>query len=398
MDHELGRQPSHQLRRPPCWRRASYPAPTLSSAILLRFCYRFRFDERTRVYQVRGVADGDTDNDGLPDTWERANELDPARSSDACGNPDRDLYSNIEEYRYGLNPQLYDLRADRLHQHDPGGEFQQLDRRRQQHAPGYQPALHLVVQETTLVSRARAGSSSPPTAAGPSTGAMPTRPSPTSRSAAPPIPTPSTPGLRIRSTALTASRSTRRRGITPSCWPTRIPTGMACQTGGSRRWWGPDAGGPAGNPDGDLYLNYEEYLYNTSISVWNPPQANVTTMAVAGTMNGWKTVSNMTLVYHHTWRCETNLVQPAGMEFKFAANNGWTFNWGDGDQVDQDVPLGGTAHSNAANIKANGMLGGLYWFTFRDDTAEYSLDYSPYRAFLSPGAAPGPRTGWSCAG
>lgn len=351
-------------------------------------CYRFRFNERTRVYQVRGVADGDTDNDGLPDTWERVSGLDPARSSDAYGNPDRDLYSNTEEYRYGLNPQLYDppltaytsmTLVASFNNWTVGANNMRQDTNRH----------YTWWCETTLVSRARAEFKFAANGRWPINWGdadqvvtnIPVSGTADSNAANAWIAHPLNGTYRF-----TFNEATRDYSV--------VLADLDTDGDGMPDWWeqatlgNPTQVDPAGNPDGDLYLNYEEYLYNTAISVWNPPQANYTCMAVAGTMNGWKTVSNMTLVYHHTWRCETNLVQPAGMEFKFAANNGWTFNWGDADQADQDAPFSGTANSNATNIKANGILSGLYWFTFRDDTAEYSLDYSPYYTILSQGAAP----------
>ena len=44
----------------------------------------------------------DTDNDGMPDDWERSVQLDPASARDAVGDRDGDGYTNIEEYLNGL--------------------------------------------------------------------------------------------------------------------------------------------------------------------------------------------------------------------------------------------------------------------------------------------------------
>lgn len=44
-----------------------------------------------------GSAPLDSDNDGMPDAWERARGLDPARA-DGAADRDRDGYSNLEEY------------------------------------------------------------------------------------------------------------------------------------------------------------------------------------------------------------------------------------------------------------------------------------------------------------
>jgi hypothetical protein len=52
--------------------------------------------------EIHRSADFDTDNDGLPDWWEKAKNLDPNSDaedfSDANGDTDNDGYTNIEEY------------------------------------------------------------------------------------------------------------------------------------------------------------------------------------------------------------------------------------------------------------------------------------------------------------
>lgn len=49
-----------------------------------------------------GVPPTDTDRDGMPDAWERANKLNPKNGTDARGDADGDGYTNIEEYINGL--------------------------------------------------------------------------------------------------------------------------------------------------------------------------------------------------------------------------------------------------------------------------------------------------------
>ncbi len=68
---------------------------------------RITFNDLTRGYRIEPAPEADRDLDGLPDDWETAHGLDPD-VSDAAGNPDHDVYSNLEEYQNGTDPQVYD--------------------------------------------------------------------------------------------------------------------------------------------------------------------------------------------------------------------------------------------------------------------------------------------------
>lgn len=47
----------------------------------------------------------DSDGDGMPDQWEKDNDLNPEDASDAALDSDGDIYTNIEEYLNGTDPQ-----------------------------------------------------------------------------------------------------------------------------------------------------------------------------------------------------------------------------------------------------------------------------------------------------
>ena len=68
---------------------------------------RFTFNDLTKGYRIEPAPEPDRDLDGLPDEWETAHGLDPDMA-DAVGNPDHDVYSNLEEYLNGTDPQVYD--------------------------------------------------------------------------------------------------------------------------------------------------------------------------------------------------------------------------------------------------------------------------------------------------
>lgn len=74
--------------------------------------YRFTFNDQTAQYSLEQVATLDTDADGLPDTWENANGLNPRDATDAFGDADGDGLRNTREQGMGSNPQVADTDGD----------------------------------------------------------------------------------------------------------------------------------------------------------------------------------------------------------------------------------------------------------------------------------------------
>jgi len=58
---------------------------------------------RTEIYTFADPG-ADSDNDGMPDTYEIDNGLDPFDDSDAAADADEDGYSNLEEFEQGTDP------------------------------------------------------------------------------------------------------------------------------------------------------------------------------------------------------------------------------------------------------------------------------------------------------
>lgn len=54
-----------------------------------------------------GPAPADTDNDGMPDEWEKKFDLNPADAADNVADDDNDGYTNLEEYLNGTDPTTF---------------------------------------------------------------------------------------------------------------------------------------------------------------------------------------------------------------------------------------------------------------------------------------------------
>ena len=94
---------------------------------------------------------------------------------------------------------------------------------------------------------------------------------------------------------------------------------------------------------------------------------------LAGSFNGWNTTTNkMLLIANNTWQTDLILTNKS-FEFKFTTPN-WTFNWGDNDKPNTNLPVAGTGESGGANIKVtNGVDNSLFRFTINTSTREYAV-------------------------
>ena len=113
--------------------------------------------------------------------------------------------------------------------------------------------------------------------------------------------------------------------------------------------------------------------------------SSYTSMAVPGSHNGWSTTPTMVKKADYTW-VGTQTLATANGEFKFAANNGWTNNWG-GNFTVQHPPawnVGSLGPSHAANISYFDITPGQYVFTFYEQTLAF--DMAPLTAAAEPNA------------
>ena len=115
-------------------------------------------------------------------------------------------------------------------------------------------------------------------------------------------------------------------------------------------------------------------------------------MAVAGIGGDWSTAPNMTLDAENRWVREVEIHQPGAIEFKFAADNGWTHNWGDGKTHTTNAPASGTAQAAGPNILLPGPFDGRYRFIFDDRARAYSIERvsAPFRFHEAAWSADGP--------
>jgi 1,4-alpha-glucan branching enzyme len=129
------------------------------------------------------------------------------------------------------------------------------------------------------------------------------------------------------------------------------------------------------DPDNDGYSNLQEFQNGTDPHAWDSPTSNLSHMTMAGTFNGWNaTADNMLLIRPGIWRIDITLTNQTNLQFKFAANETWSLNWGDNSRGGATIPISDFADSNGANIPVNGTLNGIYRFTFHDDTAAYTVE------------------------
>ena len=319
-----------------------------------------------------GGADGD--GDGMPDAWENANGLNAGDPSDAAGNPDGDDYTNREEYEAGLHPQVSDSPATSYSSIAVAATFN-----------GWNTTAHplrrigngqwqrdLVLTNQSGVQLKFAANGSWTTNWG-EYNQLATN-VPFSGMADWDSDNIVVAGTLNGSYRFTFNDLTRGYRIEPT------PAADSDGDGLPDTWENANGLNPHNaadadlDGDGDAYNNLQEYQRGSDPRVWNARAASYNVISVAGTFNGWNAgATNMCLVADHVWRYDATFTNQGGIEFKFAANEGWAVNWGDTNQYEYSPPMSGYGDSAGANLSISGMLNGSYRFTFDDQLLLYTV-------------------------
>lgn len=98
-------------------------------------------------------------------------------------------------------------------------------------------------------------------------------------------------------------------------------------------------------------------------------------MAIPGTHNGWNTAPSMVLMANNTW-IGTQTLSTASGEFKFAANGGWTFNWGGGASIARVPAAAAASVPGGGNLGYAGFSNGPYRIVFNDSTKEFQMAWA----------------------
>lgn len=339
--------------------------------------YRFSFDEKRLRLSVRSIAIADSDADGLPDSWEISNGLNPINPADRYGNPDGDLYHNTEEFKRGYSPIVWNkpltdyntmaVLGTYNNWQLPGSYMQQVTN---QHYTWSLVTNLFVTGGIQFKFSANGGLARVWALNGQNQAEVPFTNTATYLGNWNIVVTQNLNGAY----RFTMNEQTRVFSMTSADTDT--------DGDGLPDWWELQYFGnitnalASGSPDGDIYSNLFEYRSLMNPSVYDLPDANYSAMGAVGSFNNWNPAANMSLVDHHTWQYEqifTNAVNP---EFKFAANGGWDDNWG--HSVSSPLTMTGTASKNQANnnMQILGTINGPLVFTFNDETFQYSVAYN----------------------
>ena len=132
-----------------------------------------------------------------------------------------------------------------------------------------------------------------------------------------------------------------------------------------------------------LFDDSEVMLQGFGWNVPRPLRCYYDSMTVAASFNGWNPVlNNMTPIGDDTWEYIHDFTSPtSGVAFKFAADGGWSAQWGENNQADYILPItnefaewGGPPDYDAEDIIISNTLSGLVRFRFNNGSQIYSVE------------------------
>ncbi|HOW98955.1 MAG TPA: C25 family cysteine peptidase, partial [Kiritimatiellia bacterium] len=317
----------------------------------------------------------DSDGDTMADGWEADHGLDAGDPDDAGLNPDGDSYSNLEEYRAGLDPQTIDSPASTHSSIAVPGTFNEWSTTahplRKIGGGAWQADIVLTNQTGVLFKFAANGSW---TTNWGEYNQLATN-APFSGLADWESDNIVVAGTLDGSYRFTFNELTRGYRLEPTPAPDADLDGMPDAWETAHELNPHNGADAAEDPDYDGYTNLQEYGNGTDPHVWNPRAGNYNYVSVPGTFNGWNAAaSNMCLVADHVWRYDATFSGESAIEFKFAANGSWAVNWGDTNQTQFTPPMAGGGESGAANLIISGSLSGRYRFTFNDQSLAWGVE------------------------
>ena len=108
-------------------------------------------------------------------------------------------------------------------------------------------------------------------------------------------------------------------------------------------------------------------------------------MAVPGSHNVWDTTPSMSYVAPY-W-VGTQTLSSASGEFKFAANNSWTTNWGGDASIFRVPAIASAVRPSDVNLKYNNLGPGNYRFLFNPATLEFRMEWAGVSPLPAPSIA-----------
>lgn len=306
--------------------------------------YLVRFEEAAGTYEFLPLPSVDSDNDGMPDDWERFHGFDPVTSADALTDSDSDGVSNLLEYRRGGQPRSADHFASiKFVGSLNGWNFTATPLRWNAQTAKWELLQRVTQTATNQEGKFSAGASWADADWGDDQGdGIGDRDN----------------GTNIRHSIPSAPSYLHFLFDEITLDYIAAPISLADgDSDGLADVWAAYHGvrQAGGNPDNDPFTNAQEFTRGTDPNAADSYHSSFPELRVVGSFTGWSPESAplMSLTGDNTWSANITIANPSGQEFKFVAGNSWSAaNWGNG-----------TANAPLPNLGS-----GTYRFTVNDIT------------------------------